>query len=215
MAAVNTAFNLKYSASCSMHTANAIVDHHRYTGDRRFAAQMLPVVRDQLGFDRSLLDAGGLIETGPPGSRPDIGIPPLCCGLDWDAYDPPKVGAVAAYNIIYFHAVQQGAYLEEPGRRPGAGARAARRSGGAPTEDQRHVPRRGHRPVPRERVDPPGLPRTPRCLPSSSAWRLRIRPAPSWQHSRRACGRRSARGRSPGQQQPRPRLGHGPADGAL
>lgn len=110
---VNTPLAFVFSASYSMDGANAMVDYYRYTGDQPFASQMLPVVRKQLEFDRSLLDARGLIVTGPPGSRPDVGVPPLCCALDWDAYDPPKVGAVAAYNIVYYHALAQAAYLED------------------------------------------------------------------------------------------------------
>jgi alpha-L-rhamnosidase len=93
-----------------MHAANAMVDFYRYTGDRAFAERVLPVVEKQLDFDAQLLDARGLIVTGPPGSRPDLSF--LCCGLDWDPYDGPKVGAVASTNITYFHALRQAAYLE-------------------------------------------------------------------------------------------------------
>lgn len=96
-----------YSESYSMHAANAMVDYFRYTGDRKFAARMLPVVRKQLEFVDGLVDDRGLLV-----SRAGQG-PGLCCGLDWNGpYDGPKLGAVTSTNAIYFHTLRQAAYLE-------------------------------------------------------------------------------------------------------
>ena len=98
-------------------------------GGRMYGRGTCDTKAGMAAFDRSLLDDRGLMVTGPPGSRPDVGFPPLCCALDWNAYDPPKVGAVAAYNIIYRHALQQAAYLEErvgdPAAAPALRAEAA------------------------------------------------------------------------------------------
>lgn len=103
---VNLPIRRIYSASYSMHAANTMVDFYRYTGDRAFAEQMLPVVEKQLEFITSQVDERGLLVTRV---RPELG--PFCCGLDWDIYDAQKTGAVTAYNAIFHHALRQAAYL--------------------------------------------------------------------------------------------------------
>jgi len=103
-------FALYYSATYSMHAANTMVDYYRYTGDEAFALETLDVIRRQLAFDRSLVDERGLLVTDfGQGATPP---PPLCCALDWDAYDPAKTGAVSAYNVVYFHTLREAAWLE-------------------------------------------------------------------------------------------------------
>ncbi|MGC5224458.1 alpha-L-rhamnosidase C-terminal domain-containing protein [Micromonospora sp. DT81.3] len=103
-------FALYYSATYSMHAANTMVDYYRYTGDEPFAQEALDVVRRQLDFDRTLVDARGLLVTAM--GQGDTPPPPICCALDWDAYDPPKIGAVTAYNVVYYHTLREAAWLE-------------------------------------------------------------------------------------------------------
>jgi hypothetical protein len=98
-----------YSLTYSMDAADAMVDYYRYSGDQAFAEAILPVVERQLAADRTFLDARGLLDTPVPDRS--AGCIGQCAG-DWDAYDPPKAGEVAEYNIIYFHSLEEAAYLE-------------------------------------------------------------------------------------------------------
>jgi Bacterial alpha-L-rhamnosidase C-terminal domain/Bacterial alpha-L-rhamnosidase 6 hairpin glycosidase domain len=101
--------SVDFSLTYSMDAANAMVDYYRYSGDQAFAKTILPVVERQLAADRAFLDARGLLDTPVP--DPSAGCIGQCA-QDWDAYDPPKAGEVAEYNIIYFHSLEEATYLE-------------------------------------------------------------------------------------------------------
>jgi hypothetical protein len=97
--------NGPYSNSYSHWTLDAATDYYRDTGDTAFAQQVLPAVESQLAYDATLTDSTGLIVTG---SR----ISTTNGGYDWDFYDGAKTGVVTAYNVLYYQALQDAAYLE-------------------------------------------------------------------------------------------------------
>jgi hypothetical protein len=96
---------LVFSSSYSMRTVEAIVDYYRLTGDETFARQLQPAVEAELALNASQVDARGLLVTQPAPLSPTG-------GLDWDPYNGPKAGAVTAYNVLYYHVLQEAAYLE-------------------------------------------------------------------------------------------------------
>jgi hypothetical protein len=97
--------NGPYSSSYSHWTLDAAVGYYRNTGDTAFAQQILPWVEGQLAYDATLTDDTGLVVTGSQISTTNG-------GYDWDFYDGSKPGVVTAYNVLYYRALQDAAYLE-------------------------------------------------------------------------------------------------------
>ena len=100
-----------YSTSYSMYHVLSVASYYLYSGDLDFAQAQYQIIKNQLAYNRSLVDPElGLLITGAGGE-----------GRDWDFYDGGKPGAVTAYNAIYYKALTDAAYLarELAERRPG------------------------------------------------------------------------------------------------
>ncbi|MFE5141373.1 alpha-L-rhamnosidase C-terminal domain-containing protein [Streptomyces fagopyri] len=89
-----------YSASYSMYFVAGLASYYLHTGDREFVAKEWPVVRRELAWNATRLDANGLFATR-------AGVD----GADWDFYDSDKGGEVSAYNILYYKTLLDGAAL--------------------------------------------------------------------------------------------------------
>ncbi|MCW2869802.1 MAG: alpha-L-rhamnosidase [Streptomyces oryziradicis] len=88
-----------YSASYSMYWVLGLGAYYLYTGDTAFAQQEWPIVRYELAWNASQLDANGLLTT----TNDD--------GADWDFYDANKTGEVTEYNVLYYKALLDGARI--------------------------------------------------------------------------------------------------------
>lgn len=88
-----------YSTSYSMEEVNNIATYYLFTGDLDFVRSEWPMITRELAYDRSLLDARGLVVTN------------TADGMDWDYYDGAKVGEVTAYNDIYFETLKDAAMM--------------------------------------------------------------------------------------------------------
>src|ERR671923_100386 len=100
-----------YSTSYSMYHVLSVASYYLYSGDVDFAQAQYRIIKNQLAYNRSLVDPElGLLITGAGGE-----------GRDWDFYDGGKPGAVTAYNAIYYKALTDAAYLarELAQRKPG------------------------------------------------------------------------------------------------
>ena len=100
-----------YSTSYSMYHVLSVASYYLYSGDIDFAQAQYQIIKNQLAYNRSLVDPNlGLLITGAGGE-----------GRDWDFYDGGKPGAVTAYNAIYYKALTDAAYLarELAERKPG------------------------------------------------------------------------------------------------
>jgi hypothetical protein len=100
-----------YSTSYSMYHVLSVASYYLYSADLDFAQAQYQIIKNQLAYNRSLVDPNlGLLITGAGGE-----------GRDWDFYDGGKPGAVSAYNAIYYKALTDAAYLarELAERRPG------------------------------------------------------------------------------------------------
>jgi hypothetical protein len=90
-----------YSTSYSMYHVLSVASYYLYSGDIDFAQAQYQIIKNQLAYNRSLVDPNlGLLITGAGGE-----------GRDWDFYDGGKPGAVTAYNAIYYKALADAAYL--------------------------------------------------------------------------------------------------------
>ncbi|WP_329457289.1 alpha-L-rhamnosidase-related protein [Streptomyces sp. NBC_01497] len=89
-----------YSATYSMYFVAGLASYYLHTGDKAFVAKEWPVVQRQLAWNATRLDGNGLFSTR-------AGVD----GADWDFYDSDKGGEVAAYNILYYKALLDGAGL--------------------------------------------------------------------------------------------------------
>lgn len=91
-----------YSATYSMYYALSLVDYLRYTGDVSYVSGQYANFTRQLAYNESLVNpATGLLTISANGEQ----------GYDWDYYDGPKVGEIAAYNIMYYRVLTDAAYL--------------------------------------------------------------------------------------------------------
>jgi Bacterial alpha-L-rhamnosidase C-terminal domain/Bacterial alpha-L-rhamnosidase 6 hairpin glycosidase domain len=97
--------NGPYSNSYSHWTVDAATDYYRNTGDTAFAQRILPWLEGQLSYDSTLTNDDGLIVTGPAISTTNG-------GYDWDFYDGAKTGVVTAFNVLYYRALRDVAYVE-------------------------------------------------------------------------------------------------------
>lgn len=88
-----------YSASYSMDEVDNIATYYSYTGNRSFLRAQWPMIQRELAYNRSLVGSQGLLVTNASNGR------------DWDYYDGPKVGAVTAYNDIYYRTLQDAATM--------------------------------------------------------------------------------------------------------
>jgi hypothetical protein len=94
-----------YSNSYSHWTVIGAAGYYRNTADTAFAQQVLPWLEGQLAYDATLTDADGLIVTGSAISTTNG-------GFDWDFYDGAKTGVVTAFNVLYYRALRDVAYIE-------------------------------------------------------------------------------------------------------
>jgi Bacterial alpha-L-rhamnosidase C-terminal domain/Bacterial alpha-L-rhamnosidase 6 hairpin glycosidase domain len=89
-----------YSTSYSTYFVLDLASYYLYSGDAAFVESQYQVMKNELAYDRSLVDPGsGLLITDSGGGR------------DWDFYDGGKPGAVTAYNAIYYKALTDAAHL--------------------------------------------------------------------------------------------------------
>lgn len=88
-----------YSADYSTYFALGLADYYRYSGDTAFVQQELPVLKNELAWNSTLLDANGLMVTTSGDN------------LDWDFYDSGKNGEVTEYNVLYYKSLLDGATL--------------------------------------------------------------------------------------------------------
>ena len=83
-----------------MYYVLTLASYYLYSGDAPFVESQYETMRRQLAYDRALVDpASGLLVTGAGAGR------------DWDFYDGDKLGAVTAYNTIYYQALTDAARL--------------------------------------------------------------------------------------------------------
>ena len=116
-----TPFTYVYSLPYQLDAVDGVVDYYRATGDAAFAAQEMPALTAEMAAAAASVGADKLLITTGSGGRRNDGD-----GADWDIYDGGKAGAVTAYNAIYYHALQEMAYLERNlGDAAQAGAYAA------------------------------------------------------------------------------------------
>jgi len=88
-----------YSATYSMYFVLGLYDHLMFSGDRAFSSSMWSAVQRQLAWNATRLDSRGLFIT----RNGD--------GADWDFYDAEKVGAITAYNVIYYRTLMAAASI--------------------------------------------------------------------------------------------------------
>lgn len=95
------------SASYSTDFVLTLAEYVRYSGDVGFAAAQLPAVQKELAYNQSLVSAstGLMVTTADPGGTGS--------GSDWDFYDGAKAGAVTEFNVIYYRALTEAAYLAD------------------------------------------------------------------------------------------------------
>jgi hypothetical protein len=104
-----------YSTSYSIYYVLDLSSYYRYSADLDFVHSQYQVLKNELAYNRSLVDpASGLLVTSSGDGR------------DWDFYDGGKPGAVTAYNALYYKALTEAAHLasELAQRRPGDPAAA-------------------------------------------------------------------------------------------
>jgi alpha-L-rhamnosidase len=99
-----------YSATYSMYVVLGLYDHLMFSGDRAFASSLWPTVQRQLAWNASRLDSRGLFITRAGD------------GADWDFYDPEKVGAITAYNVMYYRTLVAAAVIGDAIGQSGAAA---------------------------------------------------------------------------------------------
>jgi hypothetical protein len=89
-----------YSTSYSMYFVLDLASYYLYSGDAPFVESQYQTLKRQLDYNRTLVDpSSGLLVTGSGAGR------------DWDFYDGDKLGAVTAYNTIYYKALTDAARL--------------------------------------------------------------------------------------------------------
>jgi hypothetical protein len=89
-----------YSTSYSIYYVLDLGSYYRYSADLDFVQSQYQVMKNQLAYNRSLVDpASGLLITSGGDGR------------DWDFYDGGKPGAVTAYNALYYQALTEAARL--------------------------------------------------------------------------------------------------------
>jgi len=94
-----------------MYHVLSVASYYLYSRDLDFAQAQYQIIKNQLAYNRSLVDPNlGLLITSAGGE-----------GRDWDFYDGGKPGAVTAYNAIYYKALTDAAYVarELAKHRPG------------------------------------------------------------------------------------------------
>ncbi len=88
-----------YSTSYSMYYVLDLAGYYLYSGDVPFAESQYTAMKNQMAYDRTLVDATtGLLVTSSS-------------ERDWDFYDGGKPGAVSAYNAIYYKALIDAAMI--------------------------------------------------------------------------------------------------------
>ncbi len=88
-----------YSTSYSMYYVLDLAGYYLYSGDVPFAESQYQVMKNQMAYDRTLVNAvTGLLVTASS-------------ERDWDFYDGGKPGAVTAYNAIYYKALLDAAMI--------------------------------------------------------------------------------------------------------
>ncbi|HTJ66163.1 MAG TPA: alpha-L-rhamnosidase C-terminal domain-containing protein [Actinospica sp.] len=88
-----------YSASYSIYFVLGLADYYLYSGDTAFVDQELSVLKGELAWNATQLDANGLLTTNSSDNA------------DWDFYDAGKNGEVTEYNVLYYEALLDGATL--------------------------------------------------------------------------------------------------------
>jgi alpha-L-rhamnosidase len=89
-----------YSTSYSTYYVLDLASYYLYSGDAPFAESQYQTMKNELAYNRALVDpSSGLLITGSGAGR------------DWDFYDGDKLGAVTAYNAIYYKALTDAARL--------------------------------------------------------------------------------------------------------
>ncbi len=101
--------SLFYSTSYSIYYVIDLASYYLYSGDTAFAQSQYTAMKNQLAYNRTLVDpTSGLLITS--GSE-----------RDWDFYDGGKPGAVTAYNAMYYKALTDAAAVASDlaGKDPG------------------------------------------------------------------------------------------------
>jgi len=90
-----------YSTTYAMQEVSNVASYYLATGDLSFVRSLWPALSRELSYDRSLVDARGLLVTNATNGR------------DWDYYDGAKSGEVTAYNVIYYETLRDASRLAE------------------------------------------------------------------------------------------------------
>jgi len=90
-----------FSANYTLWWVKALADYYLYTGDKEFLKQEWPILTRELDWSASQVGHDGLFITDQKN------------GHDWDYYDGPKVGAVTAYNALYYRVLIDSAMLAD------------------------------------------------------------------------------------------------------
>jgi hypothetical protein len=99
-----------YSMSYSIYYVTNLADYYRYTGDQAFVQQQWPIIERELAYNAESVDDHNLLVTNSSN------------GSDWHEYDGPLTGEVTAYNVLYYHALLEGAFLAQAAGHAGAAA---------------------------------------------------------------------------------------------
>jgi Bacterial alpha-L-rhamnosidase 6 hairpin glycosidase domain/Bacterial alpha-L-rhamnosidase C-terminal domain len=90
-----------FSANYTLWWVKALADYYLYTGDKEFLTEEWPILTRELDWSASQVGSDGLFATDKKN------------GHDWDYYDGPKVGAVTAYNALYYRVLIDSATLAD------------------------------------------------------------------------------------------------------
>ena len=90
-----------YSANYTLWWVRVLADYYRYTGDKKFLAGQWPVLTKELAWASTQTNKDGLFLANKSN------------GLDWDYYDGPIVGAVTAYNALYYRVLLDSAEMAD------------------------------------------------------------------------------------------------------
>jgi alpha-L-rhamnosidase len=90
-----------YSANYTLWWAKALAGYYLYTGDKKFLKDEWPILTKELDWSAKQVGRDGFFITDQKN------------GLDWDYYDGPKVGAVTAFNALYYRVLIDSATLAD------------------------------------------------------------------------------------------------------
>jgi alpha-L-rhamnosidase len=90
-----------YSSNYTLWWVRLLADYYLYTNDEKFLVEQWPILTKELAWASTQVNKDGLFITNKSN------------GLDWDYYDGPKLGAVTAFNALYYRALIDGSDMAD------------------------------------------------------------------------------------------------------